>query len=95
MSWLGSLRRTLFGPRLRALVTKEFNQIRRDRRLVISLIIPPLLQLTLFGYALSASVSDLRLGIVDESRTSPGRRTPFSAMGSTPPVTPARLSVWL
>jgi ABC-2 type transport system permease protein len=73
MSWLGSLRRTLFGPRLRALVTKEFNQIRRDRRLVISLIIPPLLQLTLFGYALSASVSDLRLGIVDESRTSESR----------------------
>jgi ABC-2 type transport system permease protein len=73
MSWLGSLRRTLFGPRLRALVTKEFNQIRRDRRLVISLIIPPLLQLTLFGYALSASVSDLRLGIVDESRTPESR----------------------
>jgi len=73
MSWLGSLRRTLFGPRIRALVTKEFNQIRRDRRLVISLIIPPLLQLTLFGYALSASVSDLRLGIVDESRTSESR----------------------
>src|SRR5262249_20068745 len=37
------------------------------------LILPPLLQLTLFGYALSASVSDLRLGIVDESRTSESR----------------------
>ena len=69
MSWAISIRRTLFGQRIRALMAKEFNQIRRDRRLVISLIIPPLLQLTLFGYALSASVSDLRLGIVDESRT--------------------------
>ncbi len=73
MSWLASIRRTLFGQRIRALMTKEFNQIRRDRRLVISLIIPPLLQLTLFGYALSASVSDLRLGIVDESRTPESR----------------------
>ena len=57
MSWVGSLRRTLFSPRIRALMLKEFNQIRRDRRLVISLILPPLVQLTLFGYALSASVT--------------------------------------
>jgi ABC-2 type transport system permease protein len=55
--------------RLRALVVKEFNQIRRDRRLVISLIAPPLLQLTLFGFALSATVTNLRLGVVDDSRT--------------------------
>jgi drug efflux transport system permease protein len=65
--------RVLFGPRIRALIRKEFGQIRRDRRLVISLIIPPVLQLTLFGFALSADVSNLRLGIVDESRTPESR----------------------
>ena len=59
--------------RLRALVRKEFAQIRRDRRLVIALIVPPVLQLTLFGFALSASVSDLRVGVVDESRTPESR----------------------
>jgi len=59
--------------RVRALVVKEFNQIRRDRRLVLSLIIPPVLQLTLFGFALSATVSNLRLGVVDESRTPQSR----------------------
>ena len=59
--------------RLRALIIKEFGQIRRDRRLVMSLIIPPVLQLTLFGFALSATVSDLRLGVVDESRTPESR----------------------
>ena len=59
--------------RLQALVVKEFNQIRRDRRLVISLILPPVLQLTLFGFALSATVSNLRLGVVDESRTPESR----------------------
>jgi ABC-2 type transport system permease protein len=59
--------------RLRALIVKEFNQIRRDRRLVLSLIIPPVLQLTLFGFALSPTVSNLRLGVVDESRTPESR----------------------
>ena len=52
---------------------KEFNQIKRDRRLAISLILPPTLQLLLFGFALSADVSNLRLGIVDDSRTPESR----------------------
>ncbi len=59
--------------RIRALIGKEFAQIRRDRRLVVSLILPPVLQLTLFGFALSATVSNLRLGVVDESRTPESR----------------------
>jgi ABC-2 type transport system permease protein len=59
--------------RVRALVGKEFNQIRRDRRLMISLILPPILQLMLFGFALSAAVSNVRLGVVDESRTPESR----------------------
>ena len=59
--------------RLRALIVKEFGHIRRDRRLVISLVVPPVLQLTLFGFALSATVSELRLGVVDESRTPESR----------------------
>ena len=56
-----------------ALVRKEFNQIRRDRRLAISLILPPVLQLTLFGFALSATVSNVKLGVVDESKTPESR----------------------
>ena len=68
-----TLRRLLVGHRVRALIGKEFDQIRRDRRLVLSLIVPPVLQLTLFGFALSASVSNLRLGVVDESKTPESR----------------------
>ena len=68
-----TLRRLLVGHRVRALIGKEFDQIRRDRRLVLSLIVPPVLQLTLFGFALSASVSNLRLGVVDESKTAESR----------------------
>jgi len=52
---------------------KEFNQIRRDRRLAISLVLPPTLQLLLFGFALSADVSNLRLGVVDDSKTPESR----------------------
>ncbi|MFZ0197793.1 MAG: ABC transporter permease, partial [Candidatus Sulfotelmatobacter sp.] len=60
-------------PRMSALVRKEFTEIRRDRRLMLSLLVPPILQLTLFGFALSALVSDLRLGVVDDSKTPESR----------------------
>ncbi|MBZ5643001.1 MAG: ABC transporter permease [Acidobacteriia bacterium] len=63
----------LFNHRVRALVQKEFRQIRRDRRLAISLILPPTLQLLLFGFALSATVSNIRLGVVDDSGTPESR----------------------
>jgi len=65
--------RRVFNYRVRALMQKEFRQIRRDRRLAISLILPPTLQLLLFGFALSATVSDIRLGIVDDSKTPESR----------------------
>jgi ABC-2 type transport system permease protein len=59
--------------RLGALLRKEFAQIRRDRRLALSLILPPILQLLLFSVVLNATVSDLRLGVIDESRTAQSR----------------------
>ncbi|HEY6988465.1 MAG TPA: ABC transporter permease, partial [Bryobacteraceae bacterium] len=60
-------------PRLRVLIRKEFNQIRRDRRLAVSLIIPPTLQILLFGFALDSTVTNLRLGVVDYSHTPESR----------------------
>ena len=65
--------RKLSGSRVSALFRKELNQIRRDRRLALSLIVPPVLQLTLFGFALSAKVENIQLGIVDESQTKESR----------------------
>ena len=65
--------RAFLGYRMRALIYKEFRQILRDRRLAISLILPPTLQLLLFGFALNATVSNLRLGVVDDSRTPESR----------------------
>jgi ABC-2 type transport system permease protein len=65
--------RSLLGYRMQALIRKEFRQILRDRRLAISLILPPTLQLLLFGFALNATVTNLKLGIVDDSRTPESR----------------------
>jgi ABC-2 type transport system permease protein len=62
-----------FSQRLRALIEKEFNQIRRDRRVALSLILPPVLQLLLFGFVLNSKVDNLRLGVIDESRTPESR----------------------
>jgi drug efflux transport system permease protein len=63
----------LFSQRLPALLRKELRQIRGDRRLALSLVVPPVLQLLLFGFALSASVENIHLGVVDESMTQESR----------------------
>jgi ABC-2 type transport system permease protein len=59
--------------RLWTLFVKEFHQIRRNRRLVILLIIPPTLNIVLFGLALNPKFENLRLGVVDYSRTPASR----------------------
>src|SRR5262245_41315431 len=52
---------------------KESHQIRRNRRLVILLIIPPTLNIILFGFALNPDFENLRLGVVDYSATPESR----------------------
>ncbi len=63
----------LFSGRMAALLQKEFRQIRRDRRVMLSMIIPPTLQVLLFGFALNATVTDLKLAVLDQSRTPESR----------------------
>jgi len=62
-----------------ALALKELRQIRRDRRLAVSLVIPPTLQIVLFGLALDSEVKNLQLGVVDQSHT-PESRALVSAL---------------
>src|SRR5215510_1808512 len=59
--------------RLWSLFVKEFHQIRRNRRLLILLVIPPTLNIILFGFALNPTFENLRLGVVDYSRTPESR----------------------
>jgi ABC-2 type transport system permease protein len=65
--------------RYRSLTIKEFQQLRRNRRLLVQLIVPPTLVLVIFGFALNPEVTRLPTGIVDESRT-PESRELISAL---------------
>src|SRR5258708_8258422 len=61
--------RMIFNHRLLALIAKEFTQIRRDSRLMVTMTIQPSLQLLLLGFALSATVTNLKLGVVDDDQS--------------------------
>lgn len=63
----------LLNWRLWPLCAKELHQIRRNRKLVAMLVIPPTLNLVLLGFAMNPEVTNLRLGVVDESRSAESR----------------------
>jgi ABC-2 type transport system permease protein len=63
----------LINYRLRALIRKEFAQTLHDRKLMFSLAIMPLIQLSLIGFALSAIVTNVPLAVVDDSRSPESR----------------------
>ena len=56
-----------------ALTLKEIQQLRRNRGLLIQLLIPPTVVLIVFGFALNPKVRHLRLGVVDQSVTPQSR----------------------
>ena len=60
---------TMFGSRLVALMVKETRQILRDKQQLFLLMFPPIVQICLYGFALSPDVQDLRLAIDDECKT--------------------------
>jgi ABC-2 type transport system permease protein len=54
--------------RLAALLRKEFVQLLRDRRMRFTLIVPPLVQLFVFGYAATFDVRHADVAVVDYDR---------------------------
>jgi ABC-2 type transport system permease protein len=72
----------LVSQRFIALVRKELNQIKRDKRIMLSLVLPPLLQLMLFGSVMNPEVTNLPLGVVDDSR-SPASRDLIAALAES------------
>ena len=63
---------------LRGLIRKEFRQIRADRAMIPVLVLAPILQLFIFGYAATMDVTRARVAVLDlddspESRTLEGR----------------------
>jgi ABC-2 type transport system permease protein len=63
----------LLNSRFFALAIKETNQILRNRQTLIFLIVPPTVQLLIYGFALNPDVHYIKLGIVDYAHTRESR----------------------
>ncbi|MFL9593921.1 ABC transporter permease [Aeromonas schubertii] len=61
------------GLRMLAIIIKEFQQLARDRMTFAMIVMIPLVQLMLFGYAINTDVRQLPAGLVDLSGSSQGR----------------------
>jgi ABC-2 type transport system permease protein len=68
-----SLLPRVFDHRFWPLFVKELRQIMRNHKLVAMLIMPPTVNLVLLGFAMNPDVREVRLGVVDESRTAASR----------------------
>ncbi len=55
--------------RLQAIVVKELTQLKRDRMTFGMVIMIPLIQLMLFGFAINTNIRDIPVGVVDQSQT--------------------------
>jgi ABC-2 type transport system permease protein len=58
---------------LRAVIRKELRQTFRDRRMAAILILVPVIQLALLGYAVDLDVDDIRTAVCDQDRTPASR----------------------
>jgi ABC-2 type transport system permease protein len=72
MSWL----------RIRELVRKEFIQLLSDRRNRALLFIVPFIQMFIFGYVVNYDISNIRVAILDYSKTYESRKLADSFAGS-------------
>jgi ABC-2 type transport system permease protein len=59
--------------RVRYLFVKELIQVLRDKRLRVTLIIPPLIQLIIFGYAANLDVKDIHTAVRDLDQSTESR----------------------
>ncbi|MDO9531101.1 MAG: ABC transporter permease [Deltaproteobacteria bacterium] len=57
------------GRRIWQMMKKEFIQVWRDRRLRIFLILPPIIQLIIYGYAINFDIRQVPFGVFDEDRS--------------------------
>lgn len=73
--------------RLSAVITKELRQLRRDRVTLAMIVVIPVFQLVIFGYAINLNVRGLRAAIADEAGTA-GSRAVVMDMLATGVVTP-------
>ena len=59
--------------RLLSIIRKEFIQAFRDKRTIIMIVLMPIMQLFLLGYAATSDVRNVAIAVWDQSRTSQSR----------------------
>jgi ABC-2 type transport system permease protein len=64
----------MINTRLVSLIRKEFIQLFRDKRMLALILVIPLLELFLLGYAATSDVKDIPLAVYDQSRSPEGRQ---------------------
>lgn len=82
---------------LRGLVVKELRHIRHDPRMCVVLVVAPIVQLLIFGYAANLDVASARVVVVDQDRTEASRSfvsrfaasPSFELLGAAPDATAA------
>src|ERR1700682_3123795 len=73
MSTLGNIASRGFWPRTYALLGQEFIQLRRDRVSFIMILMLPLMQLILFGYAINTTPRNLPTAVLLQESSDVGR----------------------
>src|SRR3990172_8583016 len=63
----------MFHSRLSSLIRKEFIQIRRDPRTLVLILILPIMQLFLLGYAATNDVRNVPLAVFDQDKSPASR----------------------
>lgn len=69
------------GQRIRALIRKEYRQIKRDTRTLAALLFLPMFLLVIFGYAVNFDVHNIRTAVYDQS-LSPESRELLQLIGA-------------
>ncbi|MBN1626703.1 MAG: ABC transporter permease [Deltaproteobacteria bacterium] len=59
--------------RVRELIRKEFIQLFREKKNWMLLFVSPFIMMIIFGYVVSADVNDIKVGILDQSKTRESR----------------------
>lgn len=72
--------------RIMAMILKEFIQMRRDKGTIVIALMIPIIQLTLFGYAINTDIRHVPLAVLDYSRTAESREL-ISSFSETPSFT--------
>ena len=68
--------------RIAVMVRKEFRQLFREKRIRVIVIVPPLLQLIVFGFAVNLDVEHAALAWIDQDRTPASRELLEGFVGS-------------